>query len=124
MAPMAEELSEREVQQLVSDLRALEIELTTMLERSKEGAKPVELDQPIGRLSRMDAIQQQKMLAANRRSTELRMRKVRASLAAAERGEYGMCLECEEPIGYRRLRAKPESRLCLGCQRASERVGS
>lgn len=118
---MADELTEQQVQQMVSELRALQVDLTTMLERSKEGSRPVQLDQPIGRLSRMDAIQQQKMLAANRRSTEVRLRQVKAALAAAERGEYGECVECEEPIGYRRLCARPESRLCLDCQRAAER---
>ena len=117
---MADELTDEQVQQLVSDLRALQLELGAALEQSREGVKPVELDQPIGRLSRMDAIQQQNMLAATRRNTELRVRKIRAALAAAERGEYGNCVECEEPIGFRRLRARPESRLCLHCQRALE----
>ena len=119
---MAEELTSEQQRQLQADLVALQASLVQMLEQSSDGDQPVDLEQPIGRLSRMDAIQQQKMRAANRRSSALRLQKVRAALALIERGEYGDCAECEEPIGFPRLRAQPESRLCLSCRRLSERA--
>lgn len=121
MATMAEELTDEQVDALTNQLRVHKDALVTMLEQSRDGARPVDLDQPIGRLSRMDAIQQQHMLTANRRNSERRLRLIRSALDAASRGEYGMCAECEEPIGFRRLQAKPESRLCLDCQRAAEK---
>jgi DnaK suppressor protein len=40
------------------------------------------------------------------------------ALSTFDRGEYGLCRKCEEPIGYRRLSAKPEAPFCLECQRA------
>jgi DnaK suppressor protein len=36
-------------------------------------------------------------------------------------GEYGICLECEEPIAARRLAALPWAALCLSCQEAADR---
>jgi DnaK suppressor protein len=95
--------------------------LVEFLRTSKEGAKPVGLDEPIGRLSRMDAIQQQQMTKANRSSFETKLRQIQAALDAFDKDEYGFCRSCEEPIEYRRLKARPETPFCLECQDARER---
>lgn len=69
----------------------------------------------------MDAIQQQKMAEAGLRQQELRLGRVKVALAAMAAGEYGVCRGCDEPIGYRRLRARPEATMCLRCQGSQER---
>jgi DnaK suppressor protein len=66
----------------------------------------------------MEAMQQQAMTAANRRASEQRLSMTHLALNRLERGEYGECQSCEEPIGFRRLDARPETPLCLVCQRA------
>jgi len=38
-----------------------------------------------------------------------------------EEGSYGLCEECNAPIRAARLRALPHARLCVRCQRESER---
>ena len=102
-------------------LRALERELSEALASSR-AHEPVELDQQaFGRVSRIDAIQQQQMAQAARRAQTLRLSQVRAALEAIENDEYGICRLCEEPIAPARLRARPESPLCLDCQRQRER---
>ena len=112
----------------VSELRAALVGLCGELERlmriTLEGTRSVDLDEPIGRLTRMDAIQQQKMAAANRRSHDIRLQQVRQALEAIERGAYGVCRRCDDPIGYPRLRARPESPYCLRCQDAVDRKHS
>ncbi|PRQ08345.1 TraR/DksA family transcriptional regulator [Enhygromyxa salina] len=104
--------------ELRAKLRALDEELLQLIEQTAEGAAPVDLDEPIGRLSRMEAMQQQAMTAANRRASERRREMIQLALSRLERGEYGECQSCEEPIGFRRLDARPETPLCLICQRA------
>lgn len=118
---MIEELTAEEEQALQETLKGLLQELEESLRESKESTKPVDLGLPIGRLSRMDAIQQKKMAEANRQNTQVRLQQVRAALQAAERGEYGYCRQCEGPIGYPRLRARPETPFCLECQSRKER---
>ncbi len=118
---MDDELTETQIDELRAALEALELELTASLKSAAEGAKVVDLDQPIGRVSRIDAIQQQKMAEASKEKQQLRMGQVRVALAAMESGEYGDCRSCDEPIGYRRLRARPESPFCLRCQGGRER---
>jgi DnaK suppressor protein len=120
MAEDPTELSDEQVEELAADLRALEVELREALELSRDGVKPVDLDEPIGRVSRIDAIQQQKMAQNNRRGHEARLRMVSIALAAIDAGDYGLCRECEEPIAFRRLKARPESGYCLACQSSRE----
>ena len=76
----------------------------------------MDLDEPIGRLTRMDAMQQQNMTKAGRRSLEARLKQIAGALAGVQTGDYGLCVRCDEAIGYARLRARPESRLCVLCQ--------
>lgn len=103
-------------------LLALQAELRAVIESSSDAAKPVDLDQPIGRLSRMDAMQQQKMIQASRRSAELRLGQVAGALKRLEEDEYGDCLLCGEPIGEARLGARPEASLCISCQSKREQA--
>jgi DnaK suppressor protein len=116
-----DELTPEQIEELKAVLQERQAELQHLLEVTREGARPVDLKEPIGRLTRMDAIQQQKMTAANRRSSEIRLQQVDMALNAVERGDYGLCRRCEEPIGHRRLRARPEAPHCLDCQDASDR---
>ena len=113
-------LTDERIEELESDLNALVAELEASLVASKEVAQPVDLDQPIGRVSRIDAIQQQKMVSANRRNAELRIQMAHAALSAIRNGDYGECKRCEEEIGFGRLKARPEAPLCVQCQRAVE----
>jgi DnaK suppressor protein len=115
-----DDLTPEQQTELSENLHALAGDLTQMLESSEESSRPVDLSQPIGRISRIDAIQQQKMAQATRGGHELRLQQVNAALSAIQRDEYGECRRCEEPIGFGRLKARPEAPLCLKCQHAAE----
>ena len=94
-------------------------ELLKQLEDSIDGSKPVSLDQPIGRLSRMDAMQQQ----ANRRTARTRLQRTEAALRRYDGDAYGLCVACEEEVGYARLKAQPEAPFCIDCQGNRETRG-
>ncbi len=49
------------------------------------------------------------------------LHQVEGALDRIAAGEYGFCLECEEPISARRLTALPWAALCLSCQEAADR---
>ncbi len=53
-------------------LLTMEVEINTLLGRTTADSKPVDLDLPIGRLSRADAIQMQNMAELNRRQLEIK----------------------------------------------------
>lgn len=115
-----DELTDSQLDELRADLEVLAVELQRQVEQTAEGSKPVDLDEPIGRLSRMEAMQQQKMVEANRRAAQLRLDAVGRARSALDSEEYGLCRICDEPIGYRRLKAKPEVAVCIRCQSERE----
>ena len=115
---MAEELSSS---QLVSLQRLLLERQAELKARDKEGASwrgPVELDQQsVGRLSRMDAMQQQEMAQAEARRRTSDLARIEIALNRLAEGEYGWCAECGEAIAYKRLEIDPAAHLCIGCAR-------
>lgn len=91
-------------------------ELEEQLAAISESAKPVDLNEPIGRLSRMDAIQQQQMALSSKKQIQLNLELLEQALHRLKKDEYGICLACEEEIETKRLHAKPEAAFCLKCQ--------
>ena len=92
-------------------------ELRALSSNSRESRAPVQLDQQsVGRLSRMDAMQQQSMDVAREERRQARL----AALASARRridsDDYGYCLGCGEDIAEARLKIDPAVTLCVDCQ--------
>ena len=116
----AEQLTAAQREVLKARLLELRRELAEHLESSAGGAAPVDLDEPIGRVSRIDAIQQQSMVRSNRQSMQRRLLQVEAALRRFAEDEYGLCAGCGEPVGFRRLEVQPETPLCIGCQSGRE----
>jgi len=62
------------------------------------------------------------------RSFELRIRdrerklikKIRKALERIDDGSYGLCEECGEEIGEKRLEARPVTTLCIECKSKQE----
>ena len=89
--------------------------------REAEGATeadraPVELDQTsVGRLSRMDAMQQQAMATAQSRRRAGRLKAIEAALLRMDEDEYGWCESCGEEIALGRLDLDPCAARCVSC---------
>ena len=110
-------LNFKQLKQLQQALTDSKIELEEQLLINKDSASVVELDQTIvGRVSRMDAIQQQSMVVSTRQIAQRKLKKVQAALNSIANDDYGYCRQCDEPIGFLRLTAQPEANLCFLCQ--------
>jgi len=112
--------SKKMTDKLSRRLLAARTEIETLLGRTTEGSKPVDLDLPIGRLSRADAIQMQNMAELNRRQLEVKLKQVEGALGAVEDGSYGSCRSCHGEIHPARLEACPETPFCINCQETFE----
>lgn len=97
-------------------LEAMQADLDAAGKRGREGQKTVELDQQsVGRLARMDALQNQAMAQAGGRARSVQARRIAAALARIEEGSYGECLDCGEDIPEKRLELDPTAPLCISC---------
>lgn len=87
----------------------------SQIENLRELSKPVPPDNAIGRITRMDAIQQKSISERNLRMAEETLFKLEDALAAVDTPEFGLCMRCRQPIPAARLMALPESKTCVGC---------
>ena len=110
-------LTEQQLAQLAERLREMQEALRTQLSSGKSATDVVALDQSlVGRLSRMDAMQQQQMAISTRKKAQQRLQRVELALSALASGDYGYCRQCDEDIGFPRLEAQPDTPLCFACQ--------
>ena len=91
-------------------------EILTGQEAKRRDTAPVELDQArVGRLSRMDAMQQQAMAKAAARLVDIERQRIQTALRRIEDEEYGYCIFCDEEIAEKRLRFDPSLLTCISC---------
>ena len=83
---------------------------------SGQARAPVTLQQDsVGRLSRMDAMQQQAMAQAQERRRAAERTRIAAALMRLDEGEWGYCLSCGEDIATKRLAHDPSVATCVRC---------
>jgi DnaK suppressor protein len=51
-------------------------------------------------------------------------RRVRSAIDRIKAGSYGICMECEEEIAPKRLKAIPWAELCISCQERADELAS
>lgn len=118
---MAEDLTTAQLSELKNDLLNTQQELSGHLQRIDQDSQPVQLDQQmVGRLSRMDAMQQQQMAQASQAHMLAHFHRVQLALQALEEGDFGFCRDCDQGIGFARLKIRPDSPLCVSCQQRNE----
>ncbi|WP_298306935.1 TraR/DksA C4-type zinc finger protein [uncultured Erythrobacter sp.] len=106
-------MTEDEARQVLLARRA---ELTKEDAANADSRDTVELQQDsVGRLSRMDALQQQAMAQATERRRAAEGLRIKAALERLDEGEWGYCLGCGEEIAEARLHHDPSIPTCIKC---------
>ncbi len=117
-------LTEQTISNLQLQLVAQQQTLKLQLLESDDASRPVTLDQQsVGRISRIDAIQQQQMATANRSQSIALLLQIDTALKRIELDQYGQCQICDEPIALARLQARPHTPNCILCQSKQEVSG-
>jgi len=97
-------------------LIALEIEKTQKaIADYKEMTQPVAPDNAIGRVSRMDAINNRSVAEAGLRQAEEKLNKLKFALGKIDSDEFGICRRCGKEIPLMRLMLMPQSFFCVNC---------
>jgi DnaK suppressor protein len=97
-------------------------EIIAAQESRKKEVAPVELDQArVGRLTRMDAMQQQAISQAAARLADLERQRIQSALGRMQSGDYGYCIICDEEIAEGRLRFDPSILTCISCAKEADR---
>ena len=83
----------------------------------KELTKPISPNNAIGRVSRMDAINNRSVNEASLRQAETKLTNLNRALEKVDDDDFGVCLKCQNPIPVGRILIRPESFLCVNCAR-------
>jgi DnaK suppressor protein len=111
-----EQRSDIDLAALQAALQTRRADLLRLAASSEESRRPVELDQTrVGRLSRMDALQDQAMQLETERRRQLELQRIDAALERMAAGDYGDCVNCGEEIAARRLQLDPTTPVCIDC---------
>ena len=112
----ARHLSDQQVEELRAELDRQLRRLQKSMKITDEALKTVELDQTaVGRLSRMDSLQNQALSAGLREREAARLGLIVEALKRMEAGKYGICDTCGSDIPFERLFVFPEAPECATC---------
>ena len=84
----------------------------------EEKTAPIAPDCSLGRLTRLDAMQEKSVNEAILEKARIRLKKIQFVINKMDSQEYGLCSICDEEIPYGRLCAVPESTICVSCANA------
>jgi DnaK suppressor protein len=90
-------------------------ELERKISNMEENTSPVAPENAIGRVSRMDAIQNKSVMESALRTARARLSKLRVALTKIDLPGFGECSLCQQPIPEGRLLFMPESTRCVRC---------
>ncbi len=85
------------------------------IEDLEELTRPIGPENSIGRVSRMDAINNKSVAEATLRSTKRKYESLKMALNRIDRENFGACSRCGQNIPPARLMYMPESTRCVRC---------
>lgn len=83
----------------------------------KDATKPISPENAIGRISRMDAINNKSVAEASLRASIEKLKRLENALKNIDTKDFGVCQKCSNDINYKRLAFMPESIRCIKCSR-------
>jgi DnaK suppressor protein len=109
-------LTPDQIAELSAELDRVLRKLERSMQTTEDALRPVELDQSaVGRLSRIDSLQNQGMTRNLQEREQARLGQLMAALQRMEAGTYGLCTECGGAIVFARLQVFPETPTCGAC---------
>ncbi len=81
----------------------------------EEKVKPIAPDCSLGRLTRLEAMGEQHVNNKILDESKIRLTRLTNALSRIDKPMVGICIECEEEIGFGRMSIRPESVRCVEC---------
>lgn len=81
----------------------------------KELTRPISPENAIGRVSRMDAINNKSVNEAALRTAISKLALLTSALNRVDNDDFGLCIRCKNPIPIQRILILPQSNKCVHC---------
>lgn len=109
------DMTSQERQVLQKKITETIVKMEKEVERLEEATQPISPENSIGRVSRMDAINNKGVSEAALRSSRRKLSSLRLALTKVDHPDFGLCSRCKQPIPPARLMYMPESTRCVRC---------
>ena len=86
-----------------------------LIEKYKELTKPIAPENAIGRVSRMDAINNKSVNELALKNAEIKLNNLKVALTKLEDPDFGVCIRCHKPIPMGRILLMPQAITCVNC---------
>jgi DnaK suppressor protein len=96
---------------IAADITALKAEI----EQLRAKCEPIAPDCSLGRLTRLEAMQEKEVSGHMLQEATIRLNKLEYARRKVDEPSYGICVVCEEPIAVGRLMLMPEASKCVEC---------
>ena len=110
-------MSKSEINKFRTTLAAKQAELAPRLGK-RDG---IAIEKTPDALDEVHLATERELMTRNLERESKMLREVREALNRIQQGSYGTCLNCDEEIGVRRLKAVPWTPLCIACQERDDR---
>ena len=80
-----------------------------------ELSKPISPENAIGRISRMDAINNKSVVEAALRESEKKLDDLKYVKSQINEEYFGLCVKCKTSIPIERILLRPQSKYCVNC---------
>lgn len=91
------------------------LETQTDIKTLKELTKPISPENAIGRVSRMDAINNKSVNEAALRSSINKLALLQSAIVRVHEANFGTCIRCGQEIPFQRILLIPQSNRCVYC---------
>ena len=91
------------------------LETESKIKEYKDLTKPISPENAIGRVSRMDAINNKSVVEAALRESEKKMQQLLQMDKKINSENFGVCIKCKNTIPFGRLMIRPHSKFCVNC---------
>ena len=102
----------RDIQERINNKMS---DLKERIEEYKELTKPIPPSEAIGRVSRMDAINNKSINDRMLRNSLQKLKNLNTGLKRLENVDFGICIQCKTEININRLLLIPETLKCVKC---------
>ncbi|MCH2081213.1 MAG: TraR/DksA C4-type zinc finger protein [Saprospiraceae bacterium] len=100
---------------LKSKIEATIIQTEDEIRQLEKMTQPISPENAIGRVSRMDAINNKSVAEASLRSASRKLNNLKLALSKIDSPAFGICTRCKKPIPSARLMFMPQSTRCVHC---------
>lgn len=102
-------------EKIISRIKEEVSKTTELVNKYRKLTKPISPENAIGRVSRMDAINNKAVNLVALRNAEIKLNNLNIALSKVDDKDFGTCAKCWKPIPLERILLMPQTITCVNC---------